>query len=101
MASRRLRIRHGLFAFGPLVLMALFIALRMTVGESSSVIYGLMALPAPGWPMLFALIALVWLLKKQKRLAGLYFVFAIGITFPLLNPSCGSPRTAPPNLIRV
>lgn len=101
MGQRRSPLKQALLVYAPLVLMALFIVLRLTVGEANPVVYGLMALPAPGWPILFGIIGLVWLIRKRRVFAGLYLGFAIAIVFPLLNPSCGSPRGGTTPTLRV
>lgn len=94
-------MRKTIIALAPLALMAIFIALRLSVGEANPVIYALMALPAPGWPLLFLLIAIVWLFKKKRILALTYGLAAVAIIFPLLNPSFGSPRVGRAKALRM
>lgn len=94
-------MKKSLIAYVPLVLMAIFIALRLTVGEANPIIYALMALPAPGWPILFVLIGLICTFKKRRGLAGVYAASAALIVFPLLNPSCGSPITGRAKVLRI
>lgn len=82
--------------------MVVFLLLRYTIGEANPIVYALMALPAPGWPMVFGLVGLVLLLLRGRRRWGvIYLVFAAGIIFPLLNPSFESPKVGRAKALRV
>lgn len=94
-------VKKLLIAFLPLMLMGIFILLRLTVGEANAVVYVLMALPAPGWPMLFLLIGLVWLWKRRWVLGLVHIGAAFAMVFPLLNPSFGSPVIGRARALRV